>query len=95
MNTFKAYKNYGCLASEKRVRYTAEMPAGNAIVSDECILKAPNGWNICESMAGFLLVESPWGQAYRVNDILKGNNRPCFIAWNGAKYVKAYLSEVE
>lgn len=76
--TFKVYKNYGCLAAEKRVIYTAENPQPTATVSDEIEVTVPDGWKLDENEFGSLVVTAPWGWTYTPNELLQGNENPYF-----------------
>lgn len=79
METIKLYRNYGCLAAEKRVVYTYGQQASSAVCSDIIEVKLPDGWQAEVSPWGFLLVTAPWGWVYEMQEILAGNEHPCFI----------------
>ena len=80
--TFSIYRNYGVLGAEKRNVYTygCEQPAG--VCADEINVKLPenNCFQVYETAAGGLAVDSAWGWSYSINDVLEGDKRPCFYA---------------
>ena len=80
MKTTKIYKNYGCLAAEKRIIYTHRMPQSTAVCSDEITIEIPEGWEPYENDAGNMLLMAPWGWGYDINELLGGNENPYFIA---------------
>lgn len=79
MKSFKGYANYGCLAAEKRIIYTGENPAGTAKVSEEMEFTVPEGWEVDEDAVGRIILTSPWGWTYFPNEVLAGNEKPCFL----------------
>lgn len=79
MKTMEIYKNYGCLAAEKKVIYTYGNEAGTAVCSDQITVIIPDGWETSENIFGDLLLIAPWGDVYLPNDILGGNEQPHFI----------------
>ena len=82
MATIKIYKNYGCLAAEKRNVYTYGAKQPTATCADEIVVKIPEGWKLTESNMGETLIESPWGWTYSPNDLLNGDKKPCFMGYN-------------
>lgn len=77
----KIYANYGCLAAEKRTIYTYGNPAESAVTYDILTVKIPNGYSAFENNSGELIVESPWGRNYTVNELLAGSKKnPAFVA---------------
>lgn len=80
--TFSIYRNYGVLGAEKRNVYTygCEHPAG--VCADEMNVTLPenNCFQVYETAAGGLAVDSAWGWSYSINDVLEGDKRPCFYA---------------
>lgn len=79
---FTIYRNYGVLSKEKRNVYTFGGETGTAICSDKMIVRLPenDSFGIYETVSGSLAVESAWGWNYDINDILQGNEDPCFYA---------------
>lgn len=82
MKTLEIYKNYGVLAAEKRNVYTYGREHAHAVCSDKLTVEIPEDFDVCESVTGDMLVETPWGGTYLVNDILKGDQAPCFSAYD-------------
>lgn len=78
MNTFTAFKNYGVLAAEKKIVWTAGSEHFRATCSDKVTVKIPEGWELFETSTG-LMVEAPWGWIYELNEIMAGNENPLFI----------------
>ena len=81
MSTIKIFKNYGCLAAEKRNVYTYGTEQPTATCADEIVVKIPDGWKVINSENDILL-ESPWGWTYNPNDLLNGNEKPCFMGYD-------------
>lgn len=80
--TLEIYKNYGCLATEKRIVYTYGAEQPTAVCSDKIKVKIPEGWELSKNNTGEVLVESPWGWIYNPNELLMGNKNPCFYGIN-------------
>lgn len=80
MKTFEIYRNYGCLAAEKRVIYTYGAEAETAVCSDEITVGVPDGWKLYETVSGKIACEAPWGWKYNINELLCGNEYPYFSA---------------
>lgn len=78
--TIEIYKNYGVLALEKRNVYTYGGEHPHATCSDKINAQIPEGWELCKNMMDQTIVEAPWGQTYMINDVLTGNEIPCFAA---------------
>lgn len=76
----KIYCNYGVLAAEKRKIYTYGMPHPTATCWDEMIVEIPDGWEVFENSMGSLMVTTPWGCVCGINEVLQGNEKPCFYA---------------
>lgn len=80
--TFLIYRNYGVLGAEKRNVYTYRdnHPFGDC--ADEMKVRLPenNCFQVYETAAGGLAVDSAWGWSYSINDVLEGDKRPCFYA---------------
>lgn len=79
---FKIYENYGVLGAEKKVKYTYGAEHPHAVVSEEINVTLPQNefFEICENGWGELFVKSSWGWNYEINDVLQGNEKPCFYA---------------
>lgn len=80
------------LSAEKRVKYTYGTEAATAVASDELIVSLPEkskGWEVYETAAGGLAVESPWGMQYDINEVLAGDKEPQFRTWDndGVRYI--------
>ena len=78
--TLEIYRNYGCLGAEKRIVYTYGGRASTATCSDKITVEIPDGWELAENFMGETIVEAPWGWTYMINEVLRGDKRPCFIA---------------
>lgn len=78
--TFKGYINYGVLRAEKHQVWTAEVPASTATCADEVEIAVPDGWELCRNNMDKLFVTAPWGYNYGLNEVLKGDDHPYFIA---------------
>lgn len=78
-NTIKAFANYGVLAKEKKVVYTAELPHIHAATSEEITIEIPETFEIGENMMGQTIITTPDGEDFRLNDILsQRNGNPAF-----------------
>lgn len=94
---FKIYCNYGVLESEKRNVYTYGNQYPTATCSDEMIVRLPQNdiFTIYKNDMGELMVEAVWGWTYTINEVLDGNNRPYFCAFDKNKNGHIiYLEEV-
>ncbi len=82
MNNFTIYRNYGVLRAEKRNVYTYGAPHINGVCSDELKVKLPDDcdWKLFENNFGQTMIETPWGWAYNLNEVLQGNESPCLYA---------------
>ena len=80
MKTMEIYKNYGCLAAEKRCVYTYGAEHATAVSSDKITVVIPEGWEADENEIGDLLITAPWGWVYTPNEIPGGDDFPHFIA---------------
>ena len=76
----KIYCNYGVLAAEKRNVYTYGAPHSAATCWDEMTVEIPEKWDPYENNVGELMVTAPWGWSYSINEVLQGNEKPCFYA---------------
>lgn len=79
-NSIEIYKNYGCLAAEKRNIYTYGAPHATAVCSDKMTVEIPDGWTLSETVSGGVIVTAPWRWDYQINEVLAGNDVPVFIA---------------
>lgn len=81
-NIFTIYRNYGVLGREKRNVYTYGGEESTATYSDEITVRLPenNTFSLYKNEIGKLMVESAWGWSYDINDVLQGNDMPCFFA---------------
>lgn len=79
-NSIEIYRNYGCLAAEKRNLYTYGAPHATAVCSDKMTVEIPDGWTLSETVSGGVIVTAPWGWDYQINEVLAGNDAPMFIA---------------
>lgn len=79
---FTIYCNYGVLNREKRNIYTYGGESGTATCSDKMTVRLPENdcFDIYETECGSLAVESAWGWLYDINDVLQGDENPCFYA---------------
>lgn len=76
----KIYCNYGVLGAEKRKKYTFGGPDSTADCFDELMVEIPEGWELFENDMGKLMVKAPWGWDYEINEVLQGDENPCFYA---------------
>nr|DAG80906.1 MAG TPA: hypothetical protein [Caudoviricetes sp.] len=89
----KIYCNYGVLSAEKRNVYTYGNPDSTAACWDEITVETPEGWETYENYMGELMVTAPWGANYTINEVLEGNEKPCFTAYDGnRKLHRAFLT---
>lgn len=95
MQTINIYKNYGVLAAEKRTVYTFGVEHPHATCSDKMTVIVPDGWEVYKNQIGQTMVTAPWGWDYEINEILQGNEKPCFYAMDkDMKGHRVYLEEV-
>lgn len=80
METIKIYRNYGVLTAEKRNIYTFGVPHNTATCWDEIEVEVPEGWELYKNKMGQTMVKAPWGWSYEINEVLQGNDNPCFYA---------------
>lgn len=75
---FPIYRNYGVLGAEKRNVYTYGCSHPEGVCSDEMNVTLPenNCFQVYETAAGGLAVDSAWGWSYSINDVLEGDKRP-------------------
>ena len=81
METIKIYKNYGCLAAEKRSIYTYGAEQPTATCADVIIVKIPDGWKVINSENDILL-ESPWGWAGHIIQIICCTEMRILVLWD-------------
>ena len=92
----KIYCNYGVLAAEKRNVYTYGAPHYTATYYDEMTAEIPEGWETYENNAGDLMVTAPWGWNYNINEVLQGDEKPCFyVLDDGMKGHRQYLKIIQ
>lgn len=95
MKTIEIFCNYGVLAAEKRSVYTFGAPHATATCSDKMTVVVPDGWELYQNEMGRTMVTAPWGWDYEINEVLQGNEKPCFYALDKSmKGHRAYLEEV-
>lgn len=88
--------NYGVLAAEKRKVYTYGSPHSLAACSDKMTVAVPDDWKLYKNSYGAAMVKAPWGEYYEINDVLQGNENPCFYALDGDKKGhRVYLEKVK
>ena len=59
-------------------------------------VEVPEGWELYENRIGKTMVTSPWGENYGINEVLQGNEKPCFYALDhGGKGHRYFLKEME
>lgn len=94
---FEIYKNYGVLGADKRAVYTYGGEHHTAKCSDKMTVELPENeyFSFYKNYMDQLMVESSWGGHYDVNEVLKGNEKPCFIAIDDTgKEHRVYLKEI-
>lgn len=90
----KIYCNYGTLGAEKRKKYTFGAPHSAADCWEELTVETPEGWEAFENPMGELMVKAPWGWDYEINEVLQGDEKPCFFALDkDRKGHRYYLKE--
>ncbi len=88
MMTINIFKNYGCLAAEKRLVYTYGAPEATAACSDKMTVKVPDDWETYRNNFGEDILVSPWGKRYRVHDVLCGDKHPCFRTFGNGERIR-------
>lgn len=81
----KAFANYGVLAHEKKVLFTADLPSGKATYSEEVEIMLPEGFDISENASGEQLITVPDGIIYLANEILNGYEESPALSWYDAE----------
>jgi hypothetical protein len=97
MNTIKGFANYGVLAHEYQVKFTAEGPHYHATASEEVEITLPEGFTAHTNDFGATLIEIPDGTTYTVDEILSSFGDVPVMAWyDGQKNhrVKCEFKEV-
>ena len=82
MKTIEIYRNYGCLAAEKRNVYTSGNSHATAAAWDKITIEIPAGYEAFENEFGETIIEAPWGMTYTVNELLAGDEKPMFRAYD-------------
>lgn len=93
MKTIEIYCNYGVLGAEKRNVYTFGGQHVHATCSDRMTVAIPEGWDVCQNEMGNTIVEAPWGWCYSVDEVLQGNEYPCFRAYDKEMNMKVFKLE--
>ena len=95
MQKLEIYCNYGVLAAEKRNVYTYGGEHAHAAGSDCMTVTLPDEWKLYKNVIGEVMVQAPWGECYQINDVLQGDEKPCFCAIdNEMKERRVYLEKV-
>lgn len=94
MKTIKLFKNYGCLAAEKRIIYTYGQETETAVGAEEITVVIPEGWETYETVSGNLAITAPNGEDYLINELLSGNEYPHFSYYDGEKFKKVKLQVI-
>ena len=95
---FEIYCNHGVLGAEKRNVWTYNVEHSRGVCSEKFIVRLPenDSFKIYESATGELMVESSWGWQYTINEVLNGEEKPCFYALDKHKAAhRVYLEIVE
>lgn len=95
---FKIFKNYGTLAAERRTVYTYGGAHYLSDYAEKITVKLPDNefFELEENGYGNLFVKSAWGWCYEINEILYGNEKPCFYALDKSMDGhKIYLDVIE
>ena len=93
MKTIEIYCNYGVLAAEKRNVYTFGAAHPHATCSDKMTVVIPEGWEVFQNQMGQTMVTAPWGWDYEINEVLQGNEYPCFRAYDKDMAMKVFRLE--
>ena len=94
MKEIRAYRNYGVLAHEGQVIYTATA-ADTAKVSEETTLVLPEGWDAWDNEAGEQVIERlETGERYMVREILGSwGDKPVLMWYDGQHTHRVNLEE--
>ena len=93
MKTIEIYCNYGVLAAEKRNVYTFGAEHPHATCSDRMTVVVPEGWEVYKNQMGQTRATSPWGWDYEINEVLQGNEYPCFRAYDKGMNMRVFRLE--
>lgn len=80
MDTVRGYANYGVLAHEKQIIFTAGRPHAQATTSDEVEITLPDGWSAEENKIGGLMICGPAGD-YLADEILSSWGDAPVLSW--------------
>lgn len=72
------YENYGVLGAEKRSVYTYGNHHATATAWEKMTVETPEGWEAWRNDMDEIIVQSPEGVAYTVNEVLAGDKEPVF-----------------
>lgn len=92
----EVFRNYGCLAADKRIIYSHPGPIDQAVLSEKICILVPEGFCIGENVMEETLIIAPWKLNYMVNELLGGNKHPYFT-WaddGGSHYIKLKYREL-
>lgn len=70
MDKITGYANYGVLAHEKKILFTAGPVPADAVTSEKVEYTVPDGWDCGENGMGGQILTSPWGTDYLPGEIL-------------------------
>lgn len=86
MTKFNGFANYGVLAHEKQVIFTALQPAGTATHSEKIEIELPEGFDCGYNAMQELVITAPNGQNYTANEILRSyGDNPVMVWYEGSK----------
>ena len=93
MQTIEIYKNYGVLGAEKRTVYTFSAEHPHATYHDKIKVVVPDGWTIYQNQMRQMMITSPWGWNYNVDELLTNiNGRAAFRGMDrNMRYKTAFL----
>lgn len=84
--TIKGYANYGVLAHEYQILFTAYAPAAHSDYAEEVEYTIPEGWKTSENGAGDLLLTLDGKTSYLVKELLSSwEDKPVFAWYDGEK----------
>ena len=86
MTKFIGYANYGVLAHEKQIIFTADQPHSQAAASEEVKIKLPEWFSCLRSADQGLIITVPNGWKYTADEILQSrNDKPVLVWYDGDK----------
>lgn len=93
MKTIEIFCNYGVLAAEKRKIYTYGEQHPTATCYDKMVVNIPENYEMFYNASNNLMVETPWGWIYEINELLSDlNGHPVVKAIDkNGKTVTCYL----